>query len=409
MDLMDYSEEVFNNIKADFEAFSENLDLNDVRFVPLSALKGDNVVNLSANMPWYKGEPLMGLLETVEIAADKNMDDLRFPVQYVNRPNLDFRGYCGTVASGVVRPGDAVTVLPSGKSSTVESIVTFDGNLDHAFAPMSVTLTLEDEIDVSRGDMIVHSDRVPEVTSKFDANLVWMSEAPLLPGKEYLIKIGTTTVSGHVSTLRHKIDVNTMEHHAGSELELNEIALCELNLDRAVIADNYSDHQGTGAFIIVDRLTNLTVGAGMIQNTESASTANLDGEVEVHSESAVNSADRARRFGQQATKLFVTGGDEAARNSVAYSLENLLFKQGRAVKVVTSSELQQNISQNLDEGRATQNLEAVADLLVSAGLITICTSPIEPVSTANVIVIQEQDIQSGIATGLDLLKETGII
>ncbi|MCW8886372.1 MAG: sulfate adenylyltransferase subunit CysN [Motiliproteus sp.] len=408
MDLMDYSEEVFNNIKADFEAFSENLNLHDVRFVPLSALKGDNVVNLSDQMPWYQGEPLMKLLENVEIAAVRNMDDLRFPVQYVNRPNLDFRGYCGTLASGVVHPGDAVTVLPSGKSSKVESIVTFDGNLEQAFAPMSITLTLEDEIDVSRGDMIVHSDKVPTVMDRFDANLVWMSEAPLLPGKEYLIKIGTTTVSGHASTLRHKIDVNTMEHHPGSELELNEIALCEMSLDRAVVADNYSDHQGTGAFIIVDRLTNLTVGAGMIQSG-TASANDSDDNVELINQSVINGADRARRFGQKAAKLFITEGSEEQRNAVAYSLENQLFKQGRAVKVITDAELSQTINNGLDDDRALANLDAIADLMSAAGLIVICTTAIAPSGTSNVVVLQDQDLQSAAATGLNLLKESGII
>ncbi len=411
MDLMDYSEEVFNNIKADFEDFAQSLNLNDVRFVPMSALKGDNVVNVSEEMSWYQGQPLMELLETIEIASDRNMDDLRFPVQYVNRPNLDFRGYCGTLASGVVKPGDAVTVLPSGKSSKVEAIVTYDGNLDQAFAPMSITLTLEDEIDVSRGDMIVHSDKIPEVISKFNANLVWMSEAPLLPGKEYLIKIGTTTVSGHISTLRHKIDVNTMEHHAGSNLELNEIALCELSLDRAVVGDDYASHPGTGAFILVDRLTNLTVAAGMIDSVVEQQQSTTGDAITLNTEAAISVADRARRFGQQAAKLYITGGSAEGRACAAYSLEKQLFDQGRAVSVISDELLQQSINKDLGNDNAdlaVERLDAVADLMVSSGLICICAQPQGPESDAITVDISEQTLESALFQGLSLLKESGI-
>ncbi|MEH6626850.1 MAG: sulfate adenylyltransferase subunit CysN [Motiliproteus sp.] len=409
MDLMDYSEEVFNNIKADFEDFAQDLNLNDVRFVPMSALKGDNVVNVSEDMSWYQGQPLMSLLENIEIASDRNMDDLRFPVQYVNRPNLDFRGYCGTVASGVVKPGDAVTILPSGKSSKIAAIVTYDGNLDQAFAPMSVTLTLEDEIDVSRGDMIVHSDKVPEVINKFDANLVWMSESPMLPGKEYLVKIGTTTVSGHVSTLRHKIDVNTMAHHSGSELELNEIALCELTLDRAVVGDDYATHPGTGAFIIVDRLSNLTVGAGMVQSFDEQQQAQSSNEITLNTESAINSADRARRFGQQAAKLFVTGGSADQRACVAYSLEKQLFDQGRAVNVISDELLQQSFNQGLDSDQAIERLDAVAELMICSGLICVCALPQAPENAAISIDVSNQNLEAAVLQGLSLLKESGII
>ncbi len=414
MDLVDYSEATFNQIKADFEAFAKELKLRDVQFVPLSALKGDNVVNRSDAMPWFQGNPLMEMLESVEIATDRNMDDLRFPVQYVNRPNLDFRGYCGTLASGVVRPGDAITVLPSGKSSTVKSIVTYDGNLDYAFAPMSVTLTLEDEIDVSRGDMIVHADQVPEVINKFDATLVWMSESPMLPGKEYLIKIGTTTVSGHVATLRHKIDVNTMERQPGSTQELNEIAVCEVALDRPIVGDDYDTHPGTGAFIIVDRLTNLTVGAGMIRAGEKQQQVGDEASMVLSTRPQVSAADRARRFGQQASKLYITGGTAEQRDTVAYNLEKQLFDQGRAVSVLSDTLLQKHINQDLgsDEtarAQALQRLDATADLMVANGLLCLCATPAAPANGGLEIEIGEQKLSELIYRGLTLLKQAGAI
>ncbi|HEY5718717.1 MAG TPA: sulfate adenylyltransferase subunit CysN [Motiliproteus sp.] len=337
MDLVEYSEARYEEIKHEFQAFAAGLNMHDLHFVPLSALKGDNVVSLSDSMPWYQGLPLMEILETVEIAADRNLDDLRFPVQYVNRPNLDFRGYCGTLASGIVRPGDEITVLPSGKSSKVKSIVTWDGDLEEAFAPMSVTLTLEDEIDISRGDMIVHSHKVPAVINRFNAHLVWMNDAPLKPGKEYLIKIGTTTVTGRVSNLDHKIDVNTLEETHTSELALNEIALCELTLDRPVVCDDYLNHPGTGSFIVIDRLSNLTMGAGMIASPAKA--PELDGNaIPISASRQVTSADRALRFGQQHTTLRFVGSDAAARDSAAYSLEKVLFDQGRLVTVLTDEQ-----------------------------------------------------------------------
>jgi len=393
MDLVDYSEARFEEIKHDFQAFAAGLDMHDLHFVPLSALKGDNVVSLSPAMPWYRDLPLMEILETVEIAADRNFDDLRFPVQYVNRPNLDFRGYCGTLASGIVRPGDEVTVLPSGKSSTVKSIVTWDGELDEAFAPMSVTLTLEDEIDVSRGDMIVHSHRVPPVVKRFNANLVWMNEAPLKPGKEYLIKLGTSTVTGRVSNLDHKIDVNTLEETRTSELALNEIALCELTLDRAVVCDDYANHPGTGSFILIDRLSNLTMGAGMIAGPAAAPP--LDGDaIQISAARLVTSADRALRFGQQHGSLGFTGSDAAARHSAAYSLEKVLFDQGRLVTVLTDEQ-------------ALPSVAATAALLEANGFIVlIAASGVEP---ALQIPVTGDDIAAGVTAAYHALQQAGLL
>ncbi|MBR9867718.1 MAG: sulfate adenylyltransferase subunit CysN [Oceanospirillales bacterium] len=335
MDLVDFSEARYEEIKQDYLNFATDLDLKDIHFVPLSALKGDNVVNLSENMPWYKEVPLMQYLETIEIANDQNFDQLRFPVQYVNRPNLDFRGYCGTLGSGVVRPGDAVTVLPSGKSSRVKSIVSFEGELQEAFPPMAVTLTLEDEIDISRGDMIVHSsDNVP-VSNRFDAMVVWMAEQDLMPGRQYDIKMATQTIAGGISSIRHCVDVNTQQQHPAATLKLNEIGRCEITLERPVVTDDYRSHHTTGSFIIIDRLTNITVAAGMIaaDNTDNSSVSDHL----VTTSAAISKQDRERRFGQKAITLAIQGGSQEQRNTLLYTTERQLFNQGRAVAVLNNA------------------------------------------------------------------------
>jgi sulfate adenylyltransferase subunit 1 len=256
---------VFDNIQRDYLAFAENLSIPDIQFVPISALRGDNVVNGSERAPWYQGKPLMELLETVDINRHEGLDAFRLPVQYVNRPNLDFRGFCGTVASGRVHPGDEITVLPSGKSSRVKAIVTADGDLKSAFIGQAVTLTLEDEIDISRGDMIVKSDEAkPAVSTSFSAHLVWMNENPLTIGKEYIFKLAGKKVTGKVAAIEHRIDVNTLQETAAEQLALNEIALVTVELNAPVAFDPYADSRGTGNFIVIDRLSNATAGAGMI-------------------------------------------------------------------------------------------------------------------------------------------------
>ncbi len=316
MDLMDYSEEIYKKIKKDYLDFAANLEKANIQFIPLSALKGDNVVNSSDAMPWYKGKPLMEILETVEISNDRNLTDFRFPVQYVNRPNLNFRGYCGTISAGIIRKGDAITTLPSGKTSTVKSIVTYDGELEEAFAPMAITLTLEDEIDVSRGDLIVKSDNQPEIGNRFKAKVVWMTEQPLTAGKQYYIKLASKTVSGSVSKLHHRIDVNTLEKSNADALQLNEIGLCDIAVNAPVAFDPYSLSKGTGAFIIIDRLTNITVGAGMIVSGASDSDVN-----------PVSEQDRIARYGQNAITIRLTGNK---KQEIANQLERRLFDMGHA-------------------------------------------------------------------------------
>ncbi|ELA9322431.1 sulfate adenylyltransferase subunit CysN [Vibrio parahaemolyticus] len=277
MDLMEYSQEVYQKIKADYREMAKNFDIDDIRFVPISALKGDNVVTPSEHMDWYPGATLMKLLETVKIDQDKDLEHMRFPVQYVNRPNLNFRGFCGTLASGLVQVGDEVTALPSGKTSRVKTIYTHDGELQQAQPGQAITITLEDEIDVSRGDMLVHSGHEPSVTNKLAAHVVWMGETPMRTHKEYTFKFATKSCFGKVSAIEHKVDVNTLKQHAenAETLELNEIALAEVLLTDKVAVDEYTSLPQTGAFIIIDRHSNVTVGAGMVDRVPSESDNNV--------------------------------------------------------------------------------------------------------------------------------------
>lgn len=356
MDLVDYSEARYEEIKQDYLDFAADLDLHDIRFVPLSALKGDNVVNLSDNMPWYEEAPLMEYLETIQIANDQNFTQLRFPVQYVNRPNLDFRGYCGTLGSGIVRPGDEITVLPSGKSSRVKSIVSFDGELQEAFPPMAVTLTLEDEIDISRGDMIVHSNDKSQIGNRFDAMVVWMAEQELVPGRQYDIKLATQTVAGGISSIRHCVDVNTQQQHPAATLKLNEIGRCEVTLERSIVTDDYRSHHTTGSFIIIDRLSNITVAAGMIVADNIANDLNND---QIHTRASIDKAERQRRFGQKAISLAIQGGTQEQRTTLLYTLERQLFDQGRAITVL------------LNDANLPGEIRQVATLLNDNGLLVL--------------------------------------
>jgi len=264
MDLAGFDQKVFEQIKADYLEFAAKLNMKDIYFVPMSALDGDNVVNRSEKSPWYTEKTLMEILESVPVAADRNYDDFRFPVQYVNRPNLDFRGFCGNVASGVVKVGDTLKVLPSGKTASVKSIVTYDGELQEAFAGQAITLTTTNEVDISRGDMLVHVNDDVAQSSRLKTHLVWMTEKPCQSGTEYLFKFASKVVSGQVSTIDYRVDVNTQEHSVVDKLQLNDIAVVDVALNQKVVADRYVDNRATGAFIVIDRLTNITVGGGMV-------------------------------------------------------------------------------------------------------------------------------------------------
>ena len=262
--MVDIYEDRFNEIINEYKAFVEPLNIPDVTFIPLSALDGDNVVEKSDRTPWYSGLSLLDFLETVKIDSDNNFTDFRFPVQYVLRPNLDFRGFCGKVASGVVRKGDTVMALPSGKTSRVKSIVTYDGELDYAFPPQSITLTLEDEIDVSRGEMLVHPDNMPIEDRNFEAMLVWMDEEAMDINKSYFIKQTTNSCRSRIDNIKYKVDVNTMEHSNVERLSLNEIAKVVITTAKPIFFDPYTKNKNCGAFILIDPITNNTSAVGMI-------------------------------------------------------------------------------------------------------------------------------------------------
>lgn len=372
MDLKDFDQGVFESIKADYLQFAERIGLkpSSLHFVPMSALKGDNVVNRSERSPWYTGQPLMEILESVEISGDRNLDDMRFPVQYVNRPNLNFRGFSGTLASGVVHKGDEVVALPSGKGSRVKSIVTFEGELEQAGPGQAITLTLEDEIDVSRGDMLVHADNRPLVSDAFDAMLVWMSEEPMLPGKKYDIKRATSYVPGSIPSITHKVDVNTLEQASASSLQLNEIARVKVSLDAPIALDGYEQNRTTGAFIVIDRLTNGTVGAGMIIAEPQSGAGHRDPLGHVSSE------ERAARFGQQPATVLFTGLSGAGKSTLAYAVERKLFDAGRAVYVLDGQNLRHDLNKGLPQDRAgrTENWRRAAHVarqFNEAGLLTL--------------------------------------
>lgn len=264
MDLVDFDKAIFDRIVADYMRFVEPLQIPDITCIPLSALDGDNVVEKSARTPWYEGPALLDFLETVPIDLDRNYADFRYPVQYVLRPNQNFRGFCGKVASGVVRKGDTVMALPSGKTSKVKSIVTYEGELECAFPPLCVTLTLEDEIDISRGEMIVHPDNLPISDRNFEAMLVWMDEEEMDVNKQFYIKQTTNTTRARVDSIRYKVDVNTMEHSSVDKLKLNEIGRVVFTTGKELFFDPYARNKQTGAFILIDPITNNTSAVGMI-------------------------------------------------------------------------------------------------------------------------------------------------
>jgi bifunctional enzyme CysN/CysC len=266
MDLVEYAEDRYEEIVADYRQFAERIGIQEFTPIPVSALRGENIVQPSAEMSWYHGPTLVGYLETVELDETVMQNaPFRLPVQWVNRPDSSFRGFTGMISSGIIRPGDAVRIQPSGKQSSVARIVTYDGDLEQAVAGQSVTLTLADEIDISRGAMISGADSPAQVADQFEAKVVWMAEDALLPGRNYLLKIGTQTVTGSITDIKYQVNVNTLEHIAAKKLELNEIAVCNLSLDRPIAFDAYAENRDTGSFILIDRMNNNTVGAGMLE------------------------------------------------------------------------------------------------------------------------------------------------
>lgn len=371
MDLVDYSEGVFNNIVEEYQAFAAEVGIEKITFIPMSAFKGDNVTECSERMPWYRGTTLMGYLETVEVDDEcAQRLPFRMAVQWVNRPNLDFRGFSGLLAGGKIHPGDKVRVLPSGKESTVARIVTMDGDLEEAVAGQSVTLTLADEIDVSRGDLLVESAQPASVAKQFETTVVWMHEESLLPGRTYLMKVGTQTVSATITDIKYQVNVNTLEHTAAKSLELNGIGICSLSLDRDIAFDPYKENQDTGNFILIDRLTNSTVGAGMInfalRRSHNITIQHVD----------VNKEGRGSAKNQKPCIIWLTGLSGAGKSTIANLVEQKLFAMGRHTYLLDGDNVRHGLNKDLGftDGDRVENIRRIAEvgkLMLDAGLIVI--------------------------------------
>ena len=387
MDLVDWSENKFDEIKNDFNNTVARLNFSDIHFIPLSALKGDNVVNRSKSMDWYNGPTFLSHLENVNISADRNLIDMRFPVQYVLRPDLNFRGFSGTVASGVIRKGDKVACLPSGQHSEVKEIYGVDGVQEEAFSQQSITLTLHDEIDVSRGNILVPVNNIPKIGNEFEAMIVWMHEEFAEAGKNYVFKHTTNIVPGSISNIRYKVDVNSMkrdknENDINLKINLNEIARCHITLHRSIAFDSYTRNRSTGAFIIIDRLTNITVGAGMIVD-RAVSKSLKNNEKNIKKEKGlVSSEKRSELFNQKPVTIWLTGLSGSGKTTIAMLLEKKLMDIGNRSYVLDGDNLRFGINKDLgfssaDRKENIRRVSEISSLMNQAGLIVI-TSFISP-------------------------------
>ena len=377
MDLVDYSQKVFDRIDEEYRAFARQIGLDDITSIPLSGLKGDNMLVASDKTPWYRGPTLMGFLETCEVDETRlQKEPFRMPVQWVNRPNLDFRGFAGVVTSGTIKPGDRIVAQPSAKESTVARIVTFNGDLPLAVAGQSITLTLADEIDISRGDVLSLADTPAEVADQFEASLVWMTDEPMLPGRPYLMKIGAQTVTASITEPKYKINVNTMEHLAAKQLGVNEIGVVNLALDRQVAFDAYKANRDTGGFILINRMTNNTVGAGML-NFALRRSHNLRPQAV-----DVDKALRSQLKGQRPAVLWFTGLSGAGKSTIANLVEKKLAATGRHTYLLDGDNVRHGLNKDLGftEADRVENIRRVAEvarLMVDAGLI-VMTAFISP-------------------------------
>ena len=407
MDLVGHDEEVFARIAAEYRAFAARIGRAQVTSIPISALSGANMTEPSAAMPWYQGPALLPLLEDCEVDETRlQAKPLRLPIQWVNRPNLDFRGYCGQLASGVLQPGQRVRILPSGRSTRVARLVGLHGDAPLALAGESVTITLEDEVDVSRGDILCAEDSPAEVADQFECTLVWMAEEPMLPGRPYLVKLGTRTVGATVTEPKYKLNVNTLEHLAAKQLELNEIGVCKLALDRAVPFDAYAENRTTGGFIVIDRMTNNTVGAGMLhfalRRAHNIHPQHLD----------VDQAARSAIKGQQPVVLWFTGLSGAGKSTIANLVEKKLLAQGRHSYLLDGDNLRHGLNKDLgftaaDRVENIRRVAEVARLMVDAGLIVL-TAFISPFRAerrmARALLPEGQFIEVHVDTPLDVAE-----
>ena len=372
IDLMNYSEATFASIEAEYRDFAKTLGFETLVAIPVSALKGDNILKPSPQMPWYKGPQLVPYLETIEVSSDRTAKPMRFPVQWVNRPNLDFRGFSGTVASGVVKLGDDVLVAASRKPAKITRIVTMDGDLDQAIAGQAVTLVLDREVDVSRGDILSHPGQTPEYSNQFQARMVWMSDETAFPGRSYLLKIGSQVVPATITDLKFRTNVNTLEESAAKTLELNEVGTLTIATDKPIAFDAYASNGLTGAFILIDRISNATLGAGVIdfglRRAQNLSYQSFD----------VNREVRARMKGQDPTIVWFTGLSGSGKSTIANLIEKRLTSEGRHCYILDGDNVRHGLNKDLgftDEARV-ENIRRVAEvarLMADAGLIVLCS------------------------------------
>ncbi|MBC6404506.1 MAG: sulfate adenylyltransferase subunit CysN [Rhodospirillales bacterium] len=370
MDLVDYSEETFEEIEDAYRKFAKPLGIADITAIPVSALVGDNVTEPSQHMQWYHGSTLMSHLETIKVEDEVREKPFRMPVQWVNRPNLDFRGFSGFVSSGTIKPGDRVRALPSARTSTVARLVTYDGDLDRAVAGQSVTITLADEIDISRGDVICAAEAPAEVADQFEAKIIWMSDEEMLPGRPYLMKMGTRQASVQIAQPKYKVNVNTMEELAAKTLELNEIGVCNIALDRDVAFEPYENDQAMGGFILIDRMTNNTVGMGMI-NFALRRASNIHWQV-----IEVNKAARAELKQQRGCVLWFTGLSGSGKSTIANIVEKRLYSMGRHTYMLDGDNVRHGLNKDLgftdaDRVENIRRVSEVSRLMVDAGLVTL--------------------------------------
>ncbi len=383
MDLMDFSQKVYDKIKADYDSFVTQLDIPDVTFIPISALKGDNVVERSERMPWYKGQSLLQFLENLRITSDRNFTDMRYPVQFVLRPDIKFRGFSAAVASGIISKGDEILVLPSLKTSKVKSIVTYDKELDYAFPPQSVTVTLEDEIDISRGDMLVHPDNQPRMERQFEAMLVWMDVTPMNLTTQFYIKHTTNTTKARIDQVKYKVDVNSLEKQQIEHLNLNEIGRVVITTSKPLFFDPYKKNRQTGSFILIDPITHNTCAVGMIIDrldgkSLSSRITDVDKEKIALGKSLIQRDQYENKYNQKGETIWISGLHGSGKNELAFSLEKRLFENGAIAVMIDGSSVRSGLNRELDYSPAdrAENLRRVAHickLLNDQGIIAICS------------------------------------
>jgi len=410
MDLVDYDQSKFDAIEEQYREFAKDLGFEDIACIPISALKGDNIIATSPETHWYHGPTLMSYLETVQVADDVRNIPFRMPVQWVNRPNLDFRGFSGTIEAGSIKPGDEIAIPASGQTSTVDKIVTMDGDLDQAIAGQAVTITLNDEIDVSRGDMLVDPKARPDYADQFEAKVIWMHDEALLPGRSYQIKFGSQAAGAQISELKYKVNVNTLEHTAAKTLDLNEVGICNISLDRNVAFDSYGDSRGTGRFILIDRFTNATVGVGMIDHV-------LRRASNVHWQSMdIGKKQRAERKGQKACVLWFTGLSGSGKSTIANLVEKKLHSLHKHTYMLDGDNVRHGLNKDLgfSDADRVENIRRIgetAKLFVEAGMIAV-TSFISPFQSerkmARDLLEEGEFIEIFVDTPLEICEERDV-